>query len=228
MAVTMEMIRELRERTGAGVVDCKNILAETDGDLEKSIEELQKRGIAKAAKRQGRIAAEGLIGSYIHDGGRIAVLCEINCETDFVAKGEDFITLCEDVSMQIAAMHPLCVSADDIPANEIAKQREIFTAQVKDEGKPDNIIPKIVDGKIAKWKKEVCLVNQVFVKNSEMTIGEAVTAVTNKTGEKITIRRFTRFEVGEGLEKRSNDIAAEVAAELEKHYSSQLQQKAYP
>ena len=210
--VTMDMIKELRERTGAGVVDCKKILAETNGDMEAAVVELQKRGIAKAAKKAGRIAAEGKIGSYIHDGGRICTLVEINCETDFVARGDDFRTLCEDVAMHIAAMNPSYVQDTDIPAADIARQNEIFTAQVLEEGKPANIAPKIVDGKIAKWKKENCLVDQLFVKNTEITVGDLVKGLTGTTGEKITIRRFVRFEVGEGLEKRVNDLAAEVAA----------------
>lgn len=215
MAVTMEMVKELRERTGAGIVDCKNILAETEGDMEKAVQELQKRGIAKAAKKAGRIATEGLIGSYIHMGGRVAVLCEVNCETDFVSRGDEFRGLCEDISMQIAAMNPQFVRADEIPAEDLARQTEIFTAQVIDEGKPANIAPKIVEGKIAKWKKEVCLVDQVFIKNDQQTINDLVTALTAKTGEKITIRRFARFEVGEGLAKRENNLAAEVAAMAE-------------
>ncbi|MBW2276863.1 MAG: translation elongation factor Ts [Deltaproteobacteria bacterium] len=209
--ITMEKIKELRERTGAGVVDCKKALGDTDGNVDKAVEELQKRGIAKAAKKQGRIAAEGLIGNYVHAGGRIAVLVEINCETDFVARGDDFQQACEDVAMQIAAMNPRYVRADDIPAADVQSQREIFTALVLEEGKPEKIVPKIVDGKLAKWKKEVSLVDQVFVKDSDKTIEELVTALSATTGEKITIRRFARFEVGEGLEKRVNDLAAEVA-----------------
>lgn len=209
--VTMDLVKELRERTGAGVVDCKKVLAEMNGDIEKAVEELQKRGIAKAAKKQGRIAAEGVIGHYIHDGGRIAVLVEINCETDFVSRGPDFRALCEDVAMQIAAMNPAYVQADDIPAEDLAKQQEIFTAQVKEEGKPDKVAPKIVEGKIAKWKKDVCLVDQVFVKDNDKSISDLVTALSATTGERITIRRFVRYEVGEGLQKRANDLAAEVA-----------------
>lgn len=209
--ITMEKIKELRERTGAGVVDCKKALGDTDGNVEQAVLELQKRGIAKAAQKQGRIAAEGLIGNYVHAGGRIAVLVEINCETDFVARGEEFKQLCEDVAMQIAAMNPQYVHADDIPAVDVENQREIFTAQVQKEGKPDNIVPKIVDGKIAKWKKDVCLVDQQFVKDTEKTVGELATELTATTGEKISIRRFTRYEVGEGLEKRVHDLAAEVA-----------------
>jgi elongation factor Ts len=214
--ITMDMIKELRERTSAGVVDCKTVLSETDGDIEKAVEELQKRGIAKAAKKQGRIAAEGLIGNYVHAGGKIAVLVEINCETDFVARGDEFHALCEDVAMQVAAMNPLYVRADEIPEADLEKQREIFTAQVLEEGKPEKIVPKIVDGKLAKWKKENCLVDQVFVKDSDLTIDQLVTNFTAASGEKTTIRRFARFEVGEGLEKRVHDLAAEVAEQINK------------
>ena len=211
MTITMEMIKELRERTGAGVVDCKKVLAEMDGDVEKAAVELQKRGIAKAAKKAARIAAEGLIGTYVHAGGRIAVLVEVNCETDFVARGEEFQTTCEDIAMQIAAMNPLYVRADEIPEEDIRQQEDIFSTQTKEEGKPENIVPKIVAGKLAKWKKENCLVDQPFVKNGDITINDLVTQLTAKTGEKITIRRFARFEVGEGLAKRENNLAAEVA-----------------
>ena len=211
MAVTMDMIKELRERTGAGVVDCKKILAEMDGNVDKAVEELQKRGIAKAAKKAGRIAAEGLIGNYVHAGGRIVTLVEVNCETDFVARNEEFMELCEDVAMQVAAMNPQYVRDEEIPASDVAKQQEIFAEQVKAEGKPEKIVPKIVEGKIAKWKKEVCLVDQPFVKNGDLTVADLVTQLTAKTGEKINIRRFVRFEVGEGMTKRENDLAAEVA-----------------
>jgi elongation factor Ts len=210
--VTMDMIKDLRERTGAGVVDCKKVLGETNGDIDAAVVELQKRGIAKAAKKGGRIAAEGKIGTYVHDGGRICTLVEINCETDFVARGADFRTLCEDLAMHVAAMNPQYVREEEIPADDVARQKEIFTAQVIEEGKPANIAPKIVDGKIAKWKKENCLVDQLFVKNTEITVGNLVASLTGTTGEKITIRRFVRYEVGEGIEKRSNDLAAEVAA----------------
>ncbi|MFO8072057.1 MAG: translation elongation factor Ts [Polyangia bacterium] len=209
--ITMTMIKELRERTGAGVVDCKNVLAETGGDVDKAVEELQKKGIAKAAKKQGRIAAEGLIGNYVHAGGRIAVLVEINCETDFVARGEDFGRLCEDVAMQIAAMSPLYVRPDDIPEADVEKQREIFAEQVKAEGKPEKVVPRIVDGKLAKWKKESSLEEQAFVKDGDKSVGQLIAEFTAKTGEKTTIRRFVRYEVGEGLEKRESDIASEVA-----------------
>lgn len=299
--VTMDMIKELRERTAAGVVDCKKILSETDGDVEKAIEELQKRGIAKAAKKQGRIAAEGKVGLFAADGGKVCALAEVNCETDFVAKGEKFQALYEgiakqtaqmktssleavaaakyindekitveqaiinftaatgekttlrrvecyeatagrigsyihdggricvmvdvatndaalaasddlgqmadDVAMHIAAMNPSYVRADEIPAADVEKQKEIFTAQVIEEGKPEAIAPKIVEGKLAKWKKENCLVDQVFVKDSDLT----VTKLLAKYGDDVSITKFARFEVGEGMEKRTNDLAAEVA-----------------
>jgi elongation factor Ts len=207
----MDMIKELRERTQAGVVDCKKVLAEMDGDIDKAVEELQKRGIAKAAKKAGRIAAEGKIGSYVHDGGRICTLVEINCETDFVARGAQFKELCDDVAMHIAAMNPQYLREDEIPAADIAKQNEIFLAQVIEEGKPEKIAPKIVEGKLAKWKKENCLEDQIFVKDNDLTIGQLITNFVAATGEKTNIRRFARFEVGEGLEKRKNDLAAEVA-----------------
>ena len=210
--VTMDMIKDLRERTGAGVVDCKKVLGDTNGDIDAAVVELQKRGIAKAAKKGGRIAAEGKVGTYIHDGGRICTLVEINCETDFVSRGSDFTTLCEDIAMHVAAMNPQYVRDDEIPTADLARQKEIFTAQVIEEGKPANIAPKIVEGKIAKWKKENCLVDQLFVKNTEITVGDLVASLTGTTGEKINIRRFVRYEVGEGIEKRTNDLAAEVAA----------------
>ncbi len=209
--ITMNMIKELRERTGAGVVDCKNVLAETDGDVDEAVEELQKKGIAKAAKKQGRIAAEGIIGSYVHAGGRIAVLVEINCETDFVARGEDFGRLCEDVAMQIAAMNPLYVRPDEIPEADVEKQRGIFAEQVKAEGKPEKVVLRIVDGKLAKWKKENSLEEQTFIKDGDKSVGQLISEFTAKTGEKTTIRRFVRYEVGEGLEKRESDLASEVA-----------------
>ncbi|MBN2342937.1 MAG: elongation factor Ts [Deltaproteobacteria bacterium] len=299
--VTMDMIKELRERTAAGVVDCKKILAETDGDIEKAIEELQKRGIAKAAKKQGRIAAEGKVGMFVAEDGKTCALVEINCETDFVAKGEkfqalydgiakqvaqmktndvaavaaanfiddekitveqaitnftaatgekttlrrvafystetgrigsynhdngricvmvdvatsdaglaateDFGQMADDLAMHVAAMNPSYVRADEIPAADVAKQTEIFTAQVIEEGKPEAIAPKIVEGKIAKWKKENCLVDQIFVKDNDVTI----TKLLAKYGDDVSIAKFTRFEVGEGMEKRVNDLAAEVA-----------------
>ena len=216
MAVTMDMIKELRERTGAGVMDCKKMLAETDGDVDKAVVELQKKGLAKAAKKAGRIAAEGVVRAYIHTGAPIGVLVEVNCETDFVARNEEFLGFADDVAMQVAAMNPKYVKVDDIPAEDTEAQREIFTAQAAESGKPEHIMEKMVEGRLKKWAKEVCLYDQVFIKDSEKTVDQLRTALVAKTGENLSVRRFVRFEVGEGLEKRKSDLAAEVAAEMAK------------
>jgi elongation factor Ts len=210
-AVTAAMIKDLRERTGSGMSDCKKALVECDGDTEKAIEFLRKKGLAKAAKKAGRIAAEGLVTSYIHGGGRIGVLVEVNCETDFVARNDDFQTFTKDVAMQIAAMNAQYVSADDIPAGVVEKERVIRTAQAKESGRPDNVIEKIIDGQLRKWKQEICLVDQVWVKDNDKTIGALTQELIAKLGENIRIRRFVRFELGEGLEKKQDDFAAEVA-----------------
>jgi elongation factor Ts len=210
-AVTAAMIKDLRERTGSGMSDCKKALVECDGDTEKAIEFLRKKGLAKAAKKAGRIAAEGLVTSYIHGGGRIGVLVEVNCETDFVARNDDFQTFTKDVAMQIAAMNAQYVSADDIPAGVVEKERVIRTAQAKESGRPDNVIEKIIDGQLRKWKQEICLVDQAWVKDNDKTIGALTQELIAKLGENIRIRRFVRFELGEGLEKKQDDFAAEVA-----------------
>ena len=214
MAVTMEMIKELRERTGAGVLDCKKVLAEVEGDVDKAVEELKKKGLAKAAKKAGRIAAEGVVHAYVHPGSRIGVMVEVNCETDFVARNPEFQTFAEDVAMQIAAMSPLFVRAEEIDEAARAKEREIFAAQAKESGKPDAIVEKMVEGRIKKWEKEVCLLDQPFVRETERTIEEIRQGLVAKLGENVSIRRFVRFEVGEGIEKRKHDLAAEVQAEM--------------
>jgi elongation factor Ts len=216
MAISMDAIKELRERTGAGVMDCKRILAETDGDVEKAVVELQKKGLAKAAKKAARVAAEGIVHAYIHAGSKVGVLIEVNCETDFVARNPEFHEFVDDLAMQVAAMNPQYVKQDEITDEEKAAQREIFIAQAKESGKPDNIAEKMVEGRMAKWAKEVCLLDQVFIKNSDMTIEGLRTALVAKMGENISVRRFVRFEVGEGIEKKKQDLAAEVAAELAK------------
>jgi elongation factor Ts len=213
----MDKIKELRERTGAGVMDCKRILLEVDGDVEKAVVELQKKGLAKAAKKAARIAAEGVVHAYVHAGSRIGVLVEVNCETDFVARNEEFLAFAEDVAMQIAAMSPRYVKTDEISTSDTAVQREIFTAQAAESGKPANIVEKMIEGKLAKWAKEVCLYDQPFIRDDKKTIDQIRTALIAKTGENISVRRFVRFEVGEGLEKRSADLAAEVAAEMAKY-----------
>ena len=212
MAVTMEMVKELRERTGAGVIDCKKALAETNGDVEKAVEYLREKGIAAAAKKSGRIAAEGLVHAYIHMGGRIGVLVEVNCETDFVAKTDDFKDLVNDIALHIAAMKPEYLDREEVPADAIEKEKEILTAQALNEGKPASIVEKMVKGRLEKFFAEKVLLEQVFVKDDSKTIQQLVTEKVAKIGENIKIRRFVRFELGEGLEKRTNNFAEEVAA----------------
>ena len=211
--ITANMIKELREMTGGGMSDCKKALTETSGDMEKAVEYLRKKGLAAAAKRSGRIAAEGRIFSYVHAGGRIAVILEVNCETDFVARTEDFTAFGKDVAMQIAAMSPQYLSEEEIPAPLIERERAIRTEQARQSGKPDNIVAKMVDGQIAKWKKEIVLLDQAFVKDDKKDIRTLLTELVAKIGENCKIRRFVRYEVGEGLEKRKDDFAAEVRAQ---------------
>jgi elongation factor Ts len=210
--ISAKDVKALRERTLAGMMDCKKALEETNGDLDKAAEWLQKKGLAEVGKKAGRTAAEGVVHSYIHMGGKIGVLVEVNCETDFVARGADFQEFVKDVGMQIAAANPLYMVPADIPAEVTAKQREIFKAQVLEQGKPEAIADKIVDGKIGKWHSDVCLMQQPFVKEPKMSVEELRATVVQKTGENVTIRRFTRYEMGEGIEKKVMDLAAEVAA----------------
>ncbi len=216
MSITAEMVKSLREKTGAGMMECKKALTEANGNEEKAIEILRKSGLTTAKKRESRIAAEGAVGSYIHMGGKVGVLVEVNCETDFVARGEDFQKFVKDLAMHICASEPLYVSREEVPSEVIEKEREIAREQAKADpknaNKPENIIEKMVQGRIDKFMTESVLVDQPFVKDQSMTIAELVTGLTAKTGEKINIRRFTRYKMGEGLEKRSEDFAAEVAA----------------
>lgn len=214
MAVTAQMVKELRERTGSGMMDCKKVLTETDGDMERAIELLRERGLAAAAKKAGRIAAEGLVDSYIHTGGRVGVLVEVNCETDFVAKTEDFQNLVKDIAMQVAAAKPEYVKREEVPADVLAKEKEIYRAQALEEGKPEKIVDRIVEGRIEKYYKEVCLLEQPFIKDPDKTVQDIITEAIARIGENISVRRFARFERGEGLEKRQCDLAAEVAAQL--------------
>ena len=216
MAISMDAIKELRERTGAGVMDCKRMLAETEGDVDEAVKELQKKGLAKAAKKAGRVAAEGVVHAYVHPGSRVGVLVEVNCETDFVAKNEEFLAFAEDVAMQIAAMSPRYVKAEEISDEDKAEEREIFIAQAKESGKPDHIAEKMVEGRMKKWAKEVCLYDQPFIRETEKTIDEIRTALVAKIGENISVRRFVRYEVGEGIEKKKVDLAADVQAEMAK------------
>ena len=195
--ITAQSVRMLRQKTGLGMMDCKKALQETGGDSEKAIEYLRKQGLSAVEKRAGRDASEGLIQAYIHQGSRLGVLLEVNCETDFVARTDDFQEFAKDVAMHIAASQPLAVEREGIPADAVERERAIFLEQAKNEGKPEHIAEKIVDGRMEKFYQENCLLEQVFVKNPDQTIGELVTEITAKIGEKITVRRFERFVLGE-------------------------------
>ena len=213
--MSMAMIKQLRERTGAGIMDCKKALAENDNDIESAIDWLKAKGIAKAAKKAGRTAADGLVVSYIHGGGKIGVLLEVNSETDFVARNEQFQLLCKDIAMHIAAAAPEFVSREEVSEDDVLRERAVQKARVIEEGKPEHIADKIVDGRMNKWFEEVCLLDQKYVKSDEgKTVGEVVTDAVSRIGEKISVRRFTRFVLGEGIEKRQDVFAAEVAAQI--------------
>lgn len=211
--VTSAMVKEIREITGAGMMDCKKALVEADGNTEKAIEVLREKGLAKAAKKAGRIASEGLVASYIH-GGRIGVLVEINSETDFVAKNEEFQDFTKDIAMQIAASNPLFISRDEISEEVIQKEKEVLRMQALNEGKPENIVDRMVEGRIGKYFKEVCLLEQPFIKDPDMDIQTLLNSKIAKIGENISIRRFARFVVGEGIEKKTENFAEEVANQI--------------
>ncbi len=214
MAITASMVKELRELTGAGMMDCKKTLTETDGNIEEAVKLLREKGLAKAAKKAGRLASEGIVSSYIH-GGRIGVMVEINSETDFVAKNEEFQQFGKDVAMHIAAANPLYVRKEEVPAEIIEAEKEVLKNQALNEGKPEKIIEKMVEGRISKFYKEICLLEQPFVKDPDVTIQDLLNAKFAKIGENLSIRRFARFEVGEGLEKKEENFAEEVAKTLE-------------
>jgi elongation factor Ts len=207
------MVKELRERTQAGLLDCKNALSETDGDMDKAVEYLRKKGLSKAAKKAGRIATEGAIVSYVH-GGRVGVLLEVNCETDFVGKTEDFQTFCREVALQIAAMNPQAVAREDMDTSKVEAERRILREKAIAEGKPEKIVDKIVDGQINKFFSENVLLEQAFVKDDKKTIEDVQRELIAKIGENVKIRRFVRYELGEGLEKKQENFAAEVAAQI--------------
>ncbi len=209
--VSATVVKELREKTGAGMMDCKKALAETAGDMPKAEELLRKKGLARAQNKAGRVAAEGAVGSYIHMGGKIGVLVEVNCETDFVARTEGFQQLVKDLAMHIAAFNPLYVKREEVPANVVAKEMEIAMAQVRDGKKPEAILEKIAHGKLEKFYEQVCLVDQAFAKDDKKKVSEVITEAVAKIGENIQVRRFARFVLGEGIEKRKDDLAAEVA-----------------
>ena len=208
--ITAALVKELRERTGAGMMDCKKALAATEGDMDKAIDFLREKGLAAAAKKAGRIAAEGLVESYIHGGGRIGVLVEVNCETDFVAKTDAFKSLVKDIAMHIAAANPSYLRREEVPAAELEHEKMVLSEQARNEGKPEKIIEKMVTGRIEKYYKEVCLLEQPFVKDPDKTISDLITESIAKIGENIAIRRFTRYQLGEGIEKKQEDFAAEL------------------
>ena len=210
--VTAKMVAELRELTGAGMMDCKRALVEADGSIDKAQELLAIKKKASIQKKEGRIAAEGVVASYIHMGGKIGVLIEVNCETDFVARTEKCQNFVKDVTLQIAAMAPVAIRKEDVAADLIEDQKRVYLGQVTEEGKPAAMHEKIVAGKLNKWLQEICLLDQKWVKNPDKTIGDYLAETVGETGEKISIRRFARYAMGEGIEKRSNDFAAEVAA----------------
>jgi elongation factor Ts len=212
--ITAAAVKGLRDKTGAGMMECKKALTEAGGDEEKAIELLRKWGLASATKKSGRVAAEGLVDAYIHAGGKIGVLVEVNCETDFVARGEDFRNFVHDVAMHITAAEPRFVSKEEVTQDVIDKEREIALEQAKldpkNANKPPQVLEKIVEGRLAKFYQETCLMEQPFVKDQNITVGDLVRSLVSKTGENIRIRRFIRFKMGEGLDKRVSDLSAEV------------------
>ncbi len=197
MEITTATVKELRSVTGAGVLDCKNALEEANGDFDKAVELLKKKGLAAAAKRAGRAAKDGIIGHYVHMDGRVAALVEVNCETDFVARTEEFQTLAHDLAMQVVAGRPQYLSKEDVPAEVLEKEREIYRAQMKDSGKPEHIIDRIVEGKLQKFYTEVCLLEQPFIKDDDLTVKDLIAQTIARTGENIRVRRFVRYELGE-------------------------------
>ncbi|WP_337098885.1 translation elongation factor Ts [Paenibacillus sp. YIM B09110] len=213
MAVSASAVKELRERTGAGMLDCKKALDETNNDIDKAIALLREKGLSAAANKAGRIATEGVVESYIHAGGRIGVIVEVNCETDFVAKTDQFREFARDIAMQIAAANPKFVRREEVPGDELEKEREILKAQALNEGKPEKIVEKMVEGRISKYYEEYCLLEQSFIKDPDKTISTLLNEKISKIGENISIRRFVRFELGEGLEKKVDNFVEEVMAQ---------------
>ncbi|RBP41153.1 translation elongation factor Ts [Garciella nitratireducens] len=212
--ISSALIKELREKTGAGMLNCKKALEETEGNIEKAVELLREKGLSAATKKSGRIATEGIVDSYIHLGGRIGVLVEVNCETDFVAKNEEFKSFVRDIAMHIAAAKPLYISKEEVPEEVIEKEKNILKNQALNEGKPEHIVGKMVEGRIKKYYQEICLLEQPFVKDPDKTIEDIVKEQISRMGENIKIRRFTRYEMGEGLEKKSENFAEEVKKQL--------------
>lgn len=212
MAISATDVKELREKTGAGMMDCKKALEETSGNFDEAIDWLRAKGLSKAAKKAGRVASEGLVTAYIHAAGRIGVLLEVNSETDFVARNEEFQGFTRDVAMHIAAMNPTYVQQTDIAEDAREREKNVLKAKAIEEGKKPEFLEKILDGQVKKWAAEICLLDQKFVKNPDKTVGELLTELTAKIGENLVIRRFVRYELGEGIEKKKEDFATEVAA----------------
>lgn len=216
MAFTAKDVQDLRSRTGVGMMDCKKALVETDGNMDKAVEYLREKGMATAAKKAGRIASEGIVDTYIHLGGKIGVMVEVNCETDFVARGETFRAFVHDVALQIAASKPLYVNKEEVPQAELDHEKEILKAQALNEGKPLAIVDRMVEGRIQKYYKDFCLMDQDFVKDPSKTITMLLNETISAIGEKISIRRFTRYEMGEGLEKKVDNFAEEINEQVAK------------
>ena len=213
---TASDVMNLRQRTGAGMMDCKKALTESNGDVEKAVEILREKGIATAAKKASRIAAEGVVESYIHMGGKVGVVVEVNCETDFVARGDKFKGLVHDIALHIAAAKPEYVNADEVPTDVLEKEKEILRQQALNEGKPEKIVDRMVEGRIKKYYEDFCLMDQKFVKDPDKTVSQIVTDAIAAIGEKITVRRFVRYEMGEGLAKKNENFADEVQAQADK------------
>lgn len=213
MSITASQVKELRERSGAGMLECKKALVETNGDIEKAIDLLREKGLASASKKAGRIASEGLVESYIH-GGRIGVLIEVNSETDFVAKTEEFQEFVRDMAMQVAAANPKYVDREDVPEEEVEREKHVLVQQVINEGKPEHVANKIVEGRMGKFYEQICLLEQSFIKDPNVKVRDMLNEKIAKIGENLKIRRFVRFEVGEGLEKREENFAEEVAKQM--------------
>lgn len=212
MSITAAQVNELRKATGAGLMDCKKALQETGGDQEKAVDYLRTKGLAAASKKSGRVASEGAVGSYIHAGGKIGVLVEVNCETDFVAKNENFQSFVKDIAMHIAAASPLFVRREEVSAELVEREKDIYRAKARETGKPENIIEKIIEGQVNKYYADICLLEQPYVKDPDKTVQTFLSETIAKIGENMSIRRFARFVLGEGLEKKESDFAAEVAA----------------
>ena len=213
MSISASLVKELRERSGAGMMDCKKALVETNGDVEKAIDLLREKGLASAAKKSGRIASEGLVESYIH-GGRIGVIIEVNSETDFVAKNDEFKQFVKDMAMHVAASNPKYVKREDVPEDEVERERHVLIQQAMNEGKPEHIAEKMVEGRMGKFFEQICLLEQQFIKDSDKKVVDVLNELISKIGENLVIRRFVRFEVGEGLEKKEENFAEEVAKQL--------------